>query len=94
MGMSTSVVGYRPAEEKFKKMKAAWDACEAAGIDVPKEVREYFGDEDPRDAPGQVIDITAAKRDWSDPDACAQGYEIDITKLPEGVRYIRVYNAW
>lgn len=29
MGMSMHVVGYKPADEHWKKMKAAWDACAA-----------------------------------------------------------------
>ncbi len=33
--MSTDlyVVGYRPADEQWDTMKAAWEACEAAGND-------------------------------------------------------------
>ncbi len=41
--MSTSLRAYRSADApEFKKMKAAYDACENAGIEVPKEVLQFF----------------------------------------------------
>jgi hypothetical protein len=92
MGMSTDIVGYRPADEQWKKMKAAWDACNAAGIPPPTEVSEFFDDEYPDDTPGQEVALGMAKREWSDD--YRQGFEIDIEALPHGVRYLRFYNSW
>jgi hypothetical protein len=42
MGMSTHVVGFKPPDEKWRKMKAVWDACEAAGTDPPAAVSKFF----------------------------------------------------
>ena len=35
MSMSTHVVGFHPPDEKWKEMKAAWDACMAANVNPP-----------------------------------------------------------
>ena len=55
--MSMHVVGFKPADEQWKKMKAAWDACKTAGVDPPQTVTEYFDGNDPGDAPGMEVDI-------------------------------------
>lgn len=49
MGMSTHVVGFIPPDEKWQKMKAVWDACRAAGVEVPEDVCDFFegGEPDP-----------------------------------------------
>lgn len=57
MSMSMHVVGFSPADEHWKKMKSAWDACVAAGIDPPAEVSNFFDGEDPGDAPGKEVEI-------------------------------------
>lgn len=92
MGMSTTVVGFRPADEQWQKMKAAWDACRAAGIEPPIEVVKFFDGEYPGDKPGQEVDLGAAKREWGNEHS--SGYEIDVETLPQGVRFIRFYNSW
>lgn len=92
MGMSTFVVGYRPADEIWNKMKKVWDACEDLGVPPPSEVENYFDGEAPGDKPGMEIDLGDASKEWSND--YSQGYEIDVTKLPEGVRYIRFKNSW
>ncbi len=47
MSMSTHIVGFRPPNEKWKQMKAVYDACVKAEIDAPSEVRKFFNDEPP-----------------------------------------------
>lgn len=92
MSMSTHVVGFKPADRKWKDMIAAWDSCEKAGVPVPNEIQEFFGWEPPEDRPGMEVDLGDSCEEW-----CAEmrnGYQIDISKVPEGVRYIRVYNAY
>lgn len=90
--MSTHVIGFRPADEKWNKMKAIWDSCESADIPIPKEVSRFFDDEDPGDKPGAEVKIDKAVTDW-DCD-CGEGYEIDVTKLPKDVQFIRFYNSY
>ena len=89
MGMSTHIVGIMPADETFNKMKAAYDACELAGVEPPREVMEFFGHSAP-EADGATCELKT--REWQN-DMC-QGLEIDIADLPPGVKTIRFYNSW
>jgi hypothetical protein len=93
MSMSMTVVGFRAADDRWRKMKAAWDACAAVGVAPPPEVGEFFGGEDPGDAQGMEVDILdrGAKK-WSD--EYREGYEVDIQALPDGVRFLRFYCSW
>lgn len=91
MSMSTHVVGFRPPDEKWRKMKAAYDACQLAGISIPDEVDEYFNGETPDEA-GVEVEIDSILEEWGDDSR--QGYQIDITKLPKDVKILRFYNSW
>ncbi len=93
MGMSTHVKGFRPPDEKWKKMKAAWDACEAAGTAIPKEVLEFF-DHEPPDSAGVEIELEEEECCAEYRDDCRDGFEIDVTKLPKGLTLIRFYNSY
>ncbi len=94
MGMSTSIYGYRPADEQWRKMKAAWDACKLAGVDPPLEVNKFFDFEDPRDRPGMEVKIERTEAVQEIEDANGDCWQVDVTKLPEGVRFIRFRNSW
>lgn len=91
MGMSTHVRGFVPPDDKWKKMKAAWDACKAAGAKVPHEVGDFFDWEEPNDAGMEVV-LGAAVREWNTDSQ--SGYEVIVEKLPPRVKIVRVYNAW
>lgn len=93
MSMSTSVVGFRPPDEKWRKMKAVWDACVIADTDTPDEVDDFFGGQYP-DEQGVIVDIeeTEAVKEWCDDSS--SGFEVDITKLPKDVKIIRFFNSW
>lgn len=88
--MSTSfhVVGFVPPDAKWKKMKEVHDACRKARIDVPKEVCEFFNDEEPDDA-GVEIDLMEHECCSDAGEDMVDGYEIDLTKLPKDVTKIR-----
>lgn len=96
MGMSTGIRGFKPPDEKWQKMKAAWDACEAAGTDQPKAVGEFFRWDRPDDAgvavPERELEACGALRRYT-ADA-VDGYEVDVTKLPPDVKIIRFTNSW
>lgn len=94
MGMSTHIVGFRPADELWKKMKAAYEACEAADIDIPKDVKKFFGGEPPGDKPGMEVEIEELEAVSGYSDESRDGYEIDVRKLPKDIVIIRVYNSW
>lgn len=42
MSMNTRIYGVIPPDAKWKKMKAVWDACDAANMEVPEEVLNFF----------------------------------------------------
>ena len=92
MSMDTHIVGFRPADERWKKMKEVWDACESAHVPIPKVVSDYFNDESPGDKPGMEVDIGDAVEKWGDDGR--SGYEVNIDNLPIGVGFIRFYNSW
>lgn len=91
--MSTFVLGVVPPDENHLKKVAAARALEAAGIDeLPFELESYFGGETPDEA-GMVVSLPReAVTHWSDGDR--SGREVDITKLPPGVKILRFVNSW
>jgi hypothetical protein len=91
MGMSMHVVGIVPPDEKFKQMKAIYDACQAADVTIPDEVWEFFENDAPDDA-GVIVPIKEAREEWGDDGR--NGYEIDLSKLPKKVTKIRFYCSW
>ena len=93
MGMSTHVVGFKPPDAKWKAMKQAWDACQKAGVPVPDEVLAFFNHEPP-DAAGVEVDIQRLPCTSKYSDDSAQGFEIDVKKLPPDVTIIRFYNSY
>ena len=96
MSMSTYVIGFRPPDEKWKKMKAVYDACVAGGIGMPEEVVEFFNGEEP-DATGVKVDLTSTKKGGPVTkfgDEYGQGLQIDLTKLPKDIKILRFINSW
>lgn len=99
MGMSTHVVGIIPGDtELHKGMMSIWRTCIKMKVSVPDEVIKYFGDEDSDEA-GKLVDIERTKHTKNSPvtpwqDESAQGFEVDVTKLPPGVTKLRFYNSW
>lgn len=94
--MSTHVVGFIPPDEKWLKMRAIFDACKAANVGLPEEVDEFFGGETPDDR-GREVDERAmvkagAIREWKDDSR--EGFELDVSKLPPDVKFVRFYNSW
>lgn len=94
MGMSTSVCGIIPADEKFKKMKEIYDRCEELGVRVPEEVDDFF-DRDRPDSKGVVLwldekteGVTEYNNDMQ------QGYEVEIAKLNPNIKILRFVNSW
>jgi hypothetical protein len=89
MSMSTHVIGFRPPDEKWKKMKSVWDSCEKAGIDPPKEVTEFFNDCEPDPAGVEVEIKTHPYRA-----EMVDGYEVKLSELPKGISVIRFFNSY
>lgn len=91
MGMSTHICGFRPPDEQYTRMVDVWVACKAAGLEIPKDVGQFFGGMDPDDA-GMEVRIDEAVEQWGDDSR--SGLQVDLAKLPSGLRYVRFYNAW
>ena len=93
MSMSSHVVGFKPPDDKWKKMKKAYDACIEAGINVPENVEEFFNYEEPDDAGVEVeLEEHACCKEYNAD--MRQGFEIDVSKLPKDVKIIRFYNSY
>lgn len=84
--MSTHVVGIRLPDDDWKKMKAVWDACKAAGIGAPPEVYAFFNGIPPDDE-GVLVDVEVATREWSA--EMEAGLVVDLSQLPAGVKILR-----
>lgn len=102
MGMDVTlyVRGIGPPDEEWDKKAAAWRACQAAGVDPPDELEEYFGYDGP-DVEGRVVALGPAltEVDGDDENVCidlrggAPGryYLIDIEKLPKAIKQLKVW---
>lgn len=89
MGMSTQVKGFRPPDEKWKKMKEVWDSCQKAGIPVPKEVEKFFDYQEPDPAGVEVKIKTHPYHE-----EMIDGFEVKLSELPKDVTVIRFYNSF
>lgn len=82
MSVGLYVRGLVEPTDRFQKMYAAYEACKAAGVQVPDEVVKYFGDEEP-DPNGLIVDISAAS-------SCKDNViEVDLTKLHKDITKIQ-----
>lgn len=91
MGMSTHVIGFMLPNEKFNKMKELWDLCNELTISPPPEVAEFFNNDNPNPFGAEVnIDdcISEFKGEY------AEGFDVDIRKLPKKVHIIRILNEY
>ena len=93
MGMSTHICGFRPPDEKWRKMKEIWDSCAAADIGVPDEVGKFFDWSTP-DEEGVEVDLenTSAVRLYSA--ESRNGYEIIVAELPKDIKIIRFFHSY
>jgi hypothetical protein len=87
------IVGLRPPNDKWKKMKAIYDSCVAGEVPIPKAVEDFFNGEPP-DATGVKVPLPGhiSVKAWRDDSA--EGIEVDVTMLPKGVTILRFYNSW
>lgn len=93
MSMSTHIEGIKAPDDKWQKMKAAWDACKNAGVGIPTDVEEFFEFAGPDEA-GVVVDLDGhpCAEEWGK--ASQAGYQIDLSRLPKGLTHIRFYNSY
>lgn len=96
MGMSTHVMGFKPADDKWRRMKEAYAACDAAGVPPPDEVLGFFDhvrfDCIPEHGAEVMIERTQCCTEWHDDSR--SGFDVDVRKLPADVHVLRFYNSW
>jgi hypothetical protein len=92
MGMSTSIQGFIPPDEKWKAYKDIYDKCKTLNIDAPQEVYDFFDGESPGNAPGKLVQITQAISKPTNDDG--DSWDVTIAKLPKNVTVIRFRNDW
>lgn len=87
MSSTLRVIGFVEPNKEWALMFGVWSACDAAGVLVPHEVRDFFNGERPSPY-GPTVEI--ATPDWNR-NAPEQGIEIHLASLPAGVRVLRVF---
>lgn len=93
MSMHTCVVGFKPPDETWHKMKAVYDACTKAGVSLPTPVEKYFEGNDP-DPAGVEVSLKNSPACKEYRSVMREGYEVDLTKLPKDVKIIRFVNSY
>lgn len=94
MGMTTHIVGFKPADEKWRAMKAALDACKKANIPIPLQVAEFFNDDDPSEL-GVRVDLAINCKAVTVHNKHSEGgFEVDLTKLDPDIKILRFFNCW
>lgn len=87
------IIAFRPPDATWEKMKAVWDACQAADVPVPRDVEKFFNDGVP-DAQGVEVPLSEACLKPFQHAFRSGGYEVHVDQLPLNVRVIRFYNTW
>lgn len=88
MSMTISVYGIKPKDKKFEEMFSIYQSCKHLNIEFPKEVREYFGYENP-DEKGVIINIEKFTTMHDGEYAGCTGYDVDLSILPEDIKTVR-----
>lgn len=92
MSMSTCVTFLRDNKDKEYQLKLKiLLTCKEADIDPPKEVDEYFGGNGIDCDPEYPLEVKCSPRDWGD--EFSEGFEIDVSEIPKGVKTIRFANS-
>lgn len=89
MGMDTHIVGFKPPDEHWERMKRIWDSCNEADVTIPREVYDYFEGKAP-DKNG--VEVQLPTNPWGND--YQTGLELHVEDIPEHVKIIRFYNSW
>lgn len=96
MSMSTHISGVRDLDGQFQKMIDLKNACDAADVPYPKEVKDYLQypgeSEDYLRKELSSIDIETSIRKVDD--EYADIWEVDLSKLSAEVKAIRFTNSY
>jgi hypothetical protein len=95
MDTSRYVTGIKPPDDRWKQMKAIYDACKVANVCIPEEVTDFFRGVEP-DRTGVTVPegdnawCVQTKR-WSENGQ--HHIEVDLKTLPEDVTILRFSSA-
>jgi len=91
--MYSNVVFFRDKEDsQYQDYLKVFLACKKANIDLPKQIDDYFGGDGLDNDIEEPLQISFEPRKWTG--NSAEGLEIDIDKIPSGVKTIRFFNSW
>ena len=103
--MSMRVIGFRPADDRYRQMKAVLDACRQAKIEPPAAVKEFFPrwteDEAMPDHGVTVAlgadwlkqgDLAAGVTHWKSD--MEDGFEVDLRAIDPTIKVLRFYNSY
>ena len=93
-----TVRGIRSPDAEWQKMKAVWDSCKDAGVDVPDDVGKFF-DHDPPHEEGICVGVKKEVGHCDDERMTigvrngAQGsyYLIELASLPTNITHLKVW---
>lgn len=89
MGMSSYVKALRSKEnDQYKKNVIAYQALLDAGLDIPRQLEEYFEDgfpEGPLQTDIKCFEHGTDGRNY---------YDVSVKDIPEGIDIIRFVNSW
>ncbi|MES2215626.1 MAG: hypothetical protein V4485_06445 [Pseudomonadota bacterium] len=88
MGISTWVQAFKPADEKWQKMKATWDLCKELGMNPPRECYVFFEGGAPSES-GVEVNIKSILKERYDEQSCYQIIELNIDDLPKDIKILQ-----
>lgn len=98
MGMSSHISAFIPdTDATYQKHKKVLLVCEEAGVELPKETAEYFGS---KSAEKYLLEEKLSvglklNQHYTEYSAdMSEGFEVDLTKLPQGVTKLRFVNSY
>lgn len=80
MSEKVTVVACKYDEEEFQKMKQVLDICNNAGVTIPPEVQEYFGDDEYTENETSELPLTETE----------DGYELLVEDIPQKFYKIKI----
>lgn len=85
--MCMYVVGICSPDDQWQKMKAAYEACENAGVDIPESVLAFFDWQVPNI---RGMEVKLPLKEWGD--QRREGYELAVKDLPPHVMSLLFYD--
>lgn len=90
MGITKSVYGLVPDDERMKKLRKVYDLCLESGVTPPYEVNELFNNEHYIEGLGKTLAV-----ETSEGSADAQEWTIvKLDELPDNIYAIAFVESW